>query len=338
MSERHRRARWLVTGLSILSAGCGGGDGDTSESDPAGTTVASTTDDAASDAAVTAQPGGTDTTEPTAVPAAVNDDVPIPIAHFAAHGSQAPNTIGPPCADGIDTRGGDVFRFTPPATWEWRSTSRGTGSDTVELDAGGVSMYVTESAYATDTAVLPGWAVTGPAGVDLDLAGTTIPMMEVTLDGSPGYAIVDLTYLAPLPVLSDGAQGTIVVTSDVAGRPTIQEATELLGSVRIERCDAVAQSLIWGPSGGVHLVPRFEPDPLGKVYPEQPQPTFEPTTGVLAAYSVDQLAYLMPVDADIAPCAAAKAQGLAADPIAHLHMLTPSGTTKRQLADIVATC
>jgi hypothetical protein len=341
MRRRHGLTVWLIVGLSIVAVGCGGDDDASGEVGATSTGSIDSSPDIASgsDGIAPEQPGGGGTIATNDIAPAGVADVPVPVARFAAHGPQAANTIGPPCADGIDTRGGDVFRFTPPASWEWRGTSSGTGSDEVELvDADGVSMYVAESAYDTDTAILPGWSVTGPSGVDLDLDGETIPMMNVTLDGAPGYAIVDLPYLAPLPLLSAGALGTVAVTSDVAGRPTIEEATELLESVRIERCEAVGQSLIWGPAGGVHLVPRFEPDPLGKVYPDQPQPAYEPTKSALASYSVEQLAYLMPVGADVAACAASQAQGLASDPIAYLKMLTPTGTNKQQLADIVASC
>lgn len=311
--------------MALFAASCGGGDG-AETGDPTSTTGTSPSTTAA---------GGGDSAPDDAPDTAVA----VPIARFTAHGPQAANTIGPGCADGIDTRGGDVFRFTPLPTWSWQGTTGGSGSDEVSLDADGVRMYVTESAFDYDTAILPGWEVVGPSGVDLDIDGVSVPMMEIRLEGAPGYAIVDLPYLGPLPQLgAEGALGTVAITSDATDRPTLDEAEELLGSVRIERCEAVSIAMIWGPAGGVHLVPRFDPDPLGKLYPDQPQPAFT-ATPVLQSYSLEQIAYLMPVTADVATCAAEKAREVAAqNPIGHLMMLTPSGTNKQALADIVALC
>jgi hypothetical protein len=284
-------------------------------------------------------PVATTSTTSASAPAASTSSVEIPVARFTAHGPQAGNTIGPACADGIEPRGGDIFRFTPPDTWTWRGTSGGTGSDEVTFDGDGATMFVRVSGYDYDTANLFGWEVVGPSGIDLDLGGEAVPMMEVKLGDRDGYAIVDLPYLGPLPLVTAGsALGTVILTSDDPERPTVDEARELLSTVRVERCEAVAQALIWGPAAGVHLVPRFEPDPLGKTYPDQEFPSFDPTVSALRSYTVEQLAYLLPVDESLARCVAERIQEEEDSPIAHLLYLAPSGNNKEALAEIVAGC
>lgn len=322
---RHNRFVWLAMIAAITVGACGGSSGTatpgaTQTGNPAGTPVRSVESSA---------PGTTASTS-----------VAVPIARFTAHGRQAANTIGPGCATGIDTRGGDTFRFTPPPTWAWRGTSGGSSYDQVSLSADDVRMFVTEAAYDEEREALDEFTIVGPSGVEVEIDGTAVPIIRITLKGAPGYAIVDLPYLGPLPVVRGGfALGTVALTSDETGRPTIEEATELLGSVRIERCEAVSEAMIWGPAVGVHLVPRFEPDPLGKVYPDQAQPQYRPTTWTLDAYSLEQVAYLMPVDADRAMCAAAKAvEANAGNPVGHLAMFLPNGTNKAALDAIVAAC
>jgi len=321
----------MVLGIALATgvASCGGGEATPVPTEATGVTEVP---DAANPGVTTVPSGSSDDVDG-------DDAVPIPVARFAAHGPQATNTIGPNCADGIDTRGGDVFRFTPPVGWVWWGTSGGTGSDTVTVDADGVKMFVTESSYAYETEGLSGWTIIGPSGTDLNIDGESVPMMDVTLDGATGYAIVDLPYLGPLPLVTGGwALGTVVLTSDTPGRPTLEEAAEILQSVRIERCAAVGEALIWGPGDGVQLVPRFEPDPLGKVYPEQPQPPFAPASQ-LEGYSVEQVAYLMPVEADIAMCAAEAAmKHFSGDPLGALWVLTPSSTAKEDLSAVIAHC
>ena len=164
--------------------------------------------------------------------------------------------------------------------------------------------------------------------------------MEISLEGDPGYALVDFDYMSPIPGLSQGAAlGTVALTSSEPGRPTLEEATELLGSVRIERCGAVGEAMIWGPVGGARLVPRFEPDPMGKTYPDQPQPAYVPGVSPLDSYTLEQIAYLMPVEADVAMCAAEKAVEFGAgNPIGYLFMFTPSGTNTADLEAILAEC
>lgn len=325
----------LAVALALVAVSCGGGEGAT-------TSVGASGDTPSQEVTTPTSPAVVDSTEPdqpeSSGPAG-ESAVAVPIVRFAAHGPQAANTIGPQCAEGLDARGGDVFRFTPPPAWVWQGTSGGSSYDEVTVIADGVRMTVTQAAYEEDKERLREFVIIGPAGVDVDLGGEAVPIIQITLGGAPGYAIVDLPYMNPLPVLDNGALGTIVLTSDSDGGPTLEVATELLGSVRVERCAAVGQAMIWGPVKGVHLVPRFEPDPLGKTYPDQPQPAHEATTWVLDAYSLEQVAYLMPVGADIAECAAAKAVEFGADnPIGYLLMFLPGGTNRVEFDALMASC
>ena len=337
-----RRTRWgaLAVALAMAIAACGGDDSD-DMSDAIDEALDDIQDDQP-DQQVESPPlpdaGDSDGSEQASGGDAAT---PVPIARFAAHGPQAENTIGPVCGMGINTDGGDVFRFTPPQGWTWKGTSGGSSYDQVTVkDPNDVSLVVTESAYDYDTAVIIGWQVIGPAGADIEIDGTTLPIMEVSVEGDPGYAIVDFDYMSPIPVLTTGASlGTVALTSSEPGRPTLAEAEELLGSVRVERCSAVGEAMIWGPVGGARLVPRFEPDPMGKTYPNQPQPAYDPSLSPLDSYTLEQIAYLMPVEADVAMCAAEKAVEFGAgNPIGYIYMLTPSGTALADLEALIAEC
>lgn len=332
-----QRTKWaaLAVAMAITAAACGGDDdsGDQTE-----------TIDDTQEAQVETPPlppaDNSDDADDSDQSSGGDAGIPVPIARFAAHGPEAVNTIGPGCAVGIDNSGGDVFRFTPPATWTWQGTSGGSSYDQVTLNADEVRMVVTEAAYDYDTEVIREWLVIGPAGAEIEIDGVTIPIMEVSVEGSGGYAIVDVDYMSPMPALTPGASlGTVALTSSETDRPTLDEAEQLLGSVRIERCAAVGEAMIWGPGGGARLVPRFDPDPLGKTYPDQPQPAYVPTITPLDSYTLEQVAYLMPVEADVALCAAEKAVEFGAgNPVAYLFMFSPTGTNKEDLDAIVAQC
>lgn len=328
------RANWSAAAavVALVLAACGGSDSDSSDADEPTTPDTEETDDTSP-----TQPDDESENQPAEEPAD-ESSVDVPIARFAAHGPGEPNTFGTGCSDGIDDRGGDVFRFTAPESWTWKGTSGGSGYDEVSLTADDVTMFVTESAYDYDTDIITGWAVTGPSGSDITIDGETIPIMEVTVDGAVGYAIVDLPYLAPLPTV-DAALGTVALTSDTPGRPTLDEAMELLETVRVERCAVVGEAMIWGPTSGSRLMPRFEPDPLGKTYPDQPQPVYDPAVTPLDAFTLEQVAYLLPIEADAAMCAAEKAVEFGAgNPIAYLMVFVPTGTAKADFEAIVDGC
>lgn len=320
------RLVFVVASFAVLAAGCGGG-GDVVETD------------AEVGAPVVPESAGDDTPVEPAEPAEESSDAEVPIARFAGHGA-ASNTITPTCGLGELQHGGDLFRFTLPDGWSWKGTSGGSGSDEIEvLDPDGASFLVIEAKSAEEKDFLTGWELVGPTGVELDLGGTPYPMSEVRVGGSVGYAIVDLPYLAPLPVLLDvGQLGTLVVTSGMDGRPTAEEAAAILETARVERCSAVSEAIIWAAAGGFAPVPRFEPDPLGKTWPDQPQPSIVGVVG-LDAYTVEQVAYLMPVEEARALCAAEAAiAAYADDPLGYLKVLVPSGTFRDELDALIADC
>ena len=330
------RAVGVVSALAMAVSACGGGD-DVSDLADA---IQEAPDEAADQETGTA-PSAIDSENSVDAGGQTAPTAEVPVVRFAAHGPDADNTIGPSCATAIDARGGDVFRFTPPVGWVWWGTSGGTGYDQVEVkDATEVSLIVTESAYDYDTAALRDWQLLGPAGADIEIDGVSVPIMEISLEGDSGYAIVDFDYMSPVPGLGAGASlGTVALTSAEPGRPTLDEAVQLLSTVRIERCAAVAEAMIGGPAAGVHLVPRFEPDPLGKGYPDQPQPAYDPTVGTLESYTPEQVAYLMSVEEDVAMCVAERAiEWGAGNPIAYLYMFAPSGTNTADLEAILAQC
>ena len=348
MSTFRRSARAAIVVAGIVLAGCGGDDDlsdldDDAVEDPTDTAavdeppIAADADDADDEADDDGEPDGSPD-------GGGESGAPVPIARFAAHGPGEPHTIAPLCADGVETLAGEVFRFTPPVEWTQMGSSGGSGAERVELDtADGVRITVIESAYDYDTEAISMWEVVGPTGVDVDLGGESVPMMEVAADGMTGFAIVDLAYLGPLAgvipgVAPDDALGTVAVVANEPDRPTPEEAEQLLSTVRVERCDAVSQALIWGPAMGVHLVPRFEPDPLGKPYPDQPQPAYVPGESPLAAYSLEQIAYLLPVETSISMCAAERAKAMADAPMGHLFVFRPTGTFKDDFLELIAPC
>jgi len=264
-------------------------------------------------------------------------DVPVPIARFTAAGPGDANTIAPSCAPDIELDNSEMYRLTMPDGWSWKGFSGGTGWDEISLRAGDdADMRVIE--VATQSELPPDIVIGDPTGTEIDLDGAAVPLVDIELEGRTGYGFVDLAYLEPFPIGPGAALGTVALTSDADGRPTIDEAVALLSTVRVERCEAVSLSQIYGPNAGVHLVPRFEPDPLGKQYPDQRQPSYEPGVSPLAQYSLEQLGYLMPVSADIAACAAERAATLADDPIGYLKVLRPTGTGWVEFDELIAGC
>ena len=145
-----RRARWgaLAVALTMTIAACGGDDSDdlSDAIDEALDEALDDVQDDEPDQQVETPPlppaGDSDRSEQ---PSGGDAAIPVPIARFAAHGPQADNTVGPVCGMGIDTHGGDVFRFTPPAGWTWKGTSGGSSYDQVTVkDPDDVSLVVTE--------------------------------------------------------------------------------------------------------------------------------------------------------------------------------------------------
>lgn len=331
----------MVAALTVVA--CGGGDDD---AEPDAATEAPTDDagqptddDPGTDSDADQDAGAGDDVSPEP-PAAPSGEFEVPVARFAAHGPGAANTIAPPCGVGNEDRGGDLFRFTPPPEFSWTGSSGGSGRDEIEvIGPDEVTLTFVEATTPSELSLVDGYAVVGPTGTEVTIDGTSIPVMEVTAEGSTAYALVDLPYLDPLPLLMEGAAwGTAIVYSDTEGRPTLDEATAILETVRVERCAAVSQALIWGAGGGFGAVPRFEPDPLGKTWPDEPQPAILGLPA-LDAYSVEQLAYLMPVEAERSTCAAETALAeWGDDPLGLLKAVTPSGTQRDEFAALIAEC
>jgi len=68
---------------------------------------------------------------------------------------------------------------------------------------------------------------------------------------------------------------TVVVTSETPGLLTQDDASAVLASVRVERCSAVMGTIIAMAADMVQAVPEFDPDPLGKTYPDGDQPPLD---------------------------------------------------------------
>lgn len=282
-----------------------------------------------------AEPAGDRSAEPT--PAAAMGG-PVPVVHLAAHGPAA-STYGPRCGDGIEGTGSDIFRVTVPEGWVQRGTSGGTGADDISFEVGGtrvtVDLFATEEEFRFEDE----FEDLGETGVQVDLGGRTVPLHEVTMEGRRGYGILGVTYIEGLPRTGDRT-GSILVTSPEGAALSPEVAADVLGTVRVERCSAISQMLIWGPAAGYQLVPDFAGgDPLGKERPDEDPPAYVPGESPLLTYSEDQVAYLLPLDQETARCVAPLVRADAgSNPILHLTVFAPSGTGKETLAGYVSRC
>jgi hypothetical protein len=329
--------------FAVIAAGCGGDDaGDDSVPEPPAEGSVGDAGLAAGEAETTEPPNDVAESDSTvdAADDTADGDFPIPVAKYTAHGPDAATTVAPQCGRGNLDKGGDLFRATPPDGFEWSGTSGGSGRDEITFrDGDGVSLVFIEAATPDELSLVADWEVVGPTGTGITINDDAIPVMEVVAEGSTAYAIVDLPYLGPLPLLQAGeARGTAIVTSPDEGRPTLDEAVEILETVRVERCAAMAQAFVWASAGGFAPVPSFEPDPLGKTRPDQPQPAIQGLPSI-SAYSIEQLAYIMPVEAGRSQCAAEAAlMTWGEDPIGYIQAVTPSGTFQQEFDAIIADC
>lgn len=325
------RSSAALTALVLVVSACGGERSDPpaagSRSDSAPPTTAAGADATPSEASA----GRADAEQDPATG-------PNPVVHFAASGPR-PHTWGPPCADGLERSPSDVFRVTVPSGWTYKGSSGGTGIHTLELNAPAgrmvLDMFVTQNEFqlAHDFEAL------GPSGSTVDIAGTSFALTEVTIGGRHGFGIPRITYIEGIPG-RDPITGGVLLTSPVEGAVDAALAEELLGTVRIERCGAISQLLIWGPAGGYQLVPDFDGgDPLGKELPGGGSPAWVGGQSPLLTWSEEQVAYLLPLEGDVARCVAPLVRADAgSDPILHLKTLTPSGTFREVLAGYVQRC
>jgi hypothetical protein len=325
------RASAVVMATALLAAGCGGGDED-GEAGEVG--VAAPAD----------EPAGVTDGEDTATGGREPDgrsggssDVGVPVARYVAHGPSTPNTFGPQCSTGIGESPSSMFRLTAPAAWTYRGGSGGTGPSQLVFETAEGEVLVDLYKAAEELRYEYSFEVGADAGPEIEIDGDRFPLKGVTIGERTGFALVDLPYLGPLPVAGD-VEGTVTVTArDVDLSP--DEIAEVLSSVRAERCAVVAEVGIWGPVAGVQLVPRFDPDPMGKPYPDQPQPVSAPGESRVNAYSVEQVAYLLPLEAGVDACVAPKAQELAAgDFLVDTLILSPVNNAKETLAALTDGC
>lgn len=330
-----RRIGGTLLATALVAVSCGGGDDDTTATDGDTATDEATADQNAGTVDIVNEPESDEGDDDApAVSAAVD----VPIARLVAHGASAPNTFGPACSTGIEESSSAMFRFTVPADWTWRGGGGGTGASDVSFDAsdGGrvvVDLFKTAEELSFEAA----FEIVGDAGVIIDLAGQEFPLQEVTIDGRSGYALIDVPYLGPMPIVGEHLGSVVISSNDLV--LAADEIAAVLSTVRAERCSIVQEVAIWGPVGGVHLVPRFTPDPMGKTYPEQPQPTYEPGGSRTNAYSLEQVAYLLPLEISVAECVAPKAQEAAADDIVtDIQILAPTHAGKDALAALGAEC
>lgn len=312
-----RRSLLFLIATTFVVSGCGGGDDtDTAETaaiDPDDADAAGeiTEDASASDGSATDESMDGDEASDAAAPAV--DGVEHPVVRFAAHGPADPNTYGPSCAMGIETTALNVTRMTAPSSWSYGGSSGGTGASSIEFRVEDGSITVDVAAAEFDRSLV-GTIVAGAEVARVDLDGTSVPIVEVTVDDRPGYAIDQLVWMEPLPPLFDGAMAmTVTVTGNAPDLFTLDEAVELLGTVRVERCEAVMTAVTAMGAVPVLAVPEFDPDPLGKTYPGGDQPAFD-MQNIVGAYSTEQLAYLLPFENPVATCVAGSLQAEVPDP------------------------
>jgi hypothetical protein len=277
-----------------------------------------------------------DTPTRTAAPAPTPD--PVPLVRFAAYGP-ADATYGPSCGTGIEGTGSDIFRLTSPDGWIQRGTGGGTGADDISFEVGGPRVIVDLYATRNELQAERGFEDRGETGTSVDLGGSSFALHEVAVDDRTGYGILNVPWLVGIPGTPD-KEGTVLVTSREAGLVTAEEATTVLETVRVERCAAISQILIYSPMSRHMLVPEFEGgDPLGKTRPDEPAPEYVPGESPLLTYSEAQVAYLLPLAEEVAECVAPLVrEDAASSPMLHLQVLTPSGTHKETLGAYVERC
>lgn len=281
--------------LAVAACGSDGDDTDAAAGDDTDTSAESSAPDDADDA-----DDSSDTGEPAPV------GVQHPVISFAASGPGEPNTFGPQCAMGIEATSSNLFRLTAPAAWTQRGSTGGTGDSDIDFEVGDAEVVVTMAATEQDATLTD--ADLGAEVGEADLAGTAVPIVEATDGEATGYAIADVVWMTGLPEQFGGEEAmTIVVTSTDPAVPSLEDATAVLSSIRVERCRAISEALVAASADGVLAVPEFVDDPLGKTYPGGDQPALD-MAGAVNAWSTDQLAYLLPFPEPIDRCVAESLQ------------------------------
>jgi hypothetical protein len=259
-----------------------------------------------------------------------------PLVHFAATGP-ADHTYGPRCSTGIGVTESGYFRITASDEWVFRGSGGGSGADHINFNLGKTRIQVDVYGNASEFSIEKDFEDLGETGVVADLAGSLLPVHKVALKGREGFGILGFTWMeAPPP--RNNHEGTVLITSNGAAGLTAEKSAEVLGSVRVERCAVVQEMLI--PYDRKLQVPEFAGgDPLGKTRPDQEAPEYVPGKWPLAAYSEEQVAYLLPLDAELSECVSPLVRADGADsPLLHMQVLTPTGTHKEVLAGYVEKC
>ena len=299
-SRQFRSLLAALAALALLVAACGSDDSsDDASADNGGEASAETTptdDDTADD-----DPGTDD----------AGEDAPTGVAHpvisFAAHGPGEPNTYGPQCSTGIEATASNLFRVTSPDGWVQRGSGGGSGASDMRFEVGDGEVIVDLASVDSDLGTL-GEIEFGSEVGEADLDGTTTPIVEVAYDERTGYAIDGLVWMTDLPDQFGGESAmTILVSSADPALLTLDDATALLSSVRVERCAAISDALVAASADGVLAVPEFVDDPLGKTHPGGDQPALD-MAGAVNAWSTDQLAYLLPFPEPVDRCVAESLQ------------------------------
>lgn len=295
-ASRSRRITVLLLSAALAVAACGSDD--------------DTSDDVTSDEPTTtaADTGGADDQGDDPEPDTDTDTsgTSHPVISFAASGPGEPNTFGPQCSMGIEATSSNLFRLTAPTAWTQRGSTGGTGDSDIDFEVGDAEVVVTMAATEQEATLTD--ADFGAEVGEADLAGTAVPIVEATDGEATGYAITDVVWMTGLPEQFGGEEAmTIVVTSTDPAVPTLEDATAVLSSIRVERCRAISEALVAASADGVLAVPEFVDDPLGKTHPGGDQPAFD-MAGAVNAWSIDQLAYLLPFPEPIDRCVAESLQ------------------------------
>jgi len=264
-------------------------------------------------------------------------DVAMPRVYFAASGP-AEYTYGPRCGNGIEATDSSYFRITAPPEWQYTGGGGGSGADYLLFNIGKQRVQVDVYANAQEFKIERDFEDHGPTGISADLGGTTVPIHKVALKGRTGHGILGFRWLEHSAPRQD-YEGTVLITSRKSDALSPEQAAQVLGTVRAERCAVVREMLIPYVDRKLHLPTFVGGDPLGKNRPEEEPPLFTPPTSPLLLWTEAQIAYLLPLDekrsACVAPLVRADAES---NRMLHLQVLAPTGTHKKVLAEYVAQC
>lgn len=282
----------IVVLIVLMIAACGG--------DP-GTDMPATETTASAGSVASTTSAGSVTTEPSDETGGV---APAEI-HLAAHGAGASNTFGPSCSIGIHATNLNPIRVSVPDGWTMRGSGGGSGTSEVSFDVDGATVTVHVAAHAADRNLWESLEVGGEVGT-ADLAGVAVPIAEVSLGDDTGFGFVDVAWVTSLPETysEDAFEMSVLVVADDASALGLAHATAVLSSVRVERCAAIVATLPPMATAGVMSVPEIVDDPLGKTRPDQDQPPYGSLVEAFTIYSLEQLAYLLPVAEPLDRCVA----------------------------------